>query len=126
MTYRVKDTAPQAVKDIENELETIEVVGRNGRQVAVAYWREHKFEEELPRGIETWPPDEAQSILRLTARRLKVKVGKAKWQAMADTADFIKDQPKEMTPADTRRMVTAAEKRELRAAKLRQSSLKRI
>jgi hypothetical protein len=119
MTYRVKDSAPQVVKDIEAEPETIDVVERNGRQVAVATWRDRQFEEELPRGCEAWEGEEVKSVMRNTARRLKVKVAKAKWAAMADVAEAACKTytPRELDDGDHARIARAEEKRQRRADK---------
>ncbi len=119
MSYRVKDEAPQVVKDIEAEPETIDVVERNGRQVALVRWRDEQFEEEMPRGCETWDADEIKSVMRNTARRLKVKVAKAKWAAMAGVAEALTNtaEAKELSKLDSTRLVRAADKRKRRAAK---------
>lgn len=117
--WRLKENVPQAVRDLEAEPETISVVEKAGRQIAQASWRDVVFEEALPHGCETWEPDEIKSVMKNAARRLKVKVGKAKWEAMAELAAALTPEaaPRELTDLDHARMLRAQEKRQRRAAK---------
>lgn len=119
--YRIKDTAPQMVKDIENEPEEVVVhLHEKGYQVARVFWRSHMFEEILPRGIETWSPDEIRSIMKNVSRKLKVKVAKAKWEAMSNVASETVQRElgeKDLTELDNDRLQRAQEKRAQRAAK---------
>ena len=90
MDWKFKDKTPEAVKAIEKEPEDIELLERpDGIRVARVVWRDKSFDEAFPKGFETWPEDSQRLVVKNAARKLKVKVGRAKWDAMANLASEL-------------------------------------
>lgn len=104
--------------------ERIEIIPKiDGDLVATLTWREHIFQEILPRGIDRWPEVEFKSHLKNhVIPRLRLELLKAQRQALDDGSVPVEEcvPVAEYTDADMQKLQIAQDKRDRRSAKLKE------